>query len=75
MKKTFLKKGKEVGIHWETGINIRALPCVKQIANGNLLDRAVKESSSLVLYGNLKGCDGDGRREVKGKGKVMYIHN
>ena len=46
--------GTEEGAHGEMGIAICALPCVKQIVNGTLLDSECKELS-LVPSGELDG--------------------
>jgi len=64
------RRGREDGMSWESGIDIYALSCIKQTANGNLL----KELSS-VRCDDLEGWDG---RAVRGRSKTegiyVYIH-
>ena len=52
--------GREDGVNWEIGIDLRAVPCIKQIASGN------SELSS-VLFGDLEGWEG-------GPSVCIYIH-
>ena len=58
-------------MNWEIGIDIYTLPCVKQIASGNLLYGAGRSAS--VLCDDLDGLDeGEGGRSKK-KGIYVYI--
>ena len=64
-----LRGRKEGGMNWEIGIDIRALCCIKQTANGNLRYRA---GSS--VWWDLEGWDGRwvGRRS---KREGTYVYN
>ena len=59
------------GMNCETGIDVLALPCVKQIASGNLLHNA---GSSAWCSGDLDGWDGGVvRGRSKREGIYVYI--
>ena len=57
------------GMNLEIGVDVCALPCVKQIDSGNLLYSA---ESSLALCGDLDGWDG-GVLGVPERGIYVYI--
>lgn len=63
------------GTNWDISIDICALPCVKQIASGELAIKHRKLSS--ILRDDLNGWDvglGGGGREVQGGREYMYIY-
>ena len=66
-------RGGGIGMNWVIGIDICALPCVKQIASGNLLCSAGSSARcSIMTY--LGGWDGGGcGREVQEGGEIC-IH-
>ena len=57
------------GMNWEFGIDIYTLPCVKQIASGNLLYSA----GSSVWCFVMTRCVGWGFRRFKKEGIYIYI--
>ena len=54
--------GERDRMNWKTETDMRALPCVKQIARGKLLYNA---GTQLGALGDLEGWDGGGWREVQ----------
>ena len=60
----------EVGMNWESSMEIHTLPCVKWIANGKLLHRA--GSLAWCLW-NIQGWDGMGGRTEVQEGADMCL--
>ena len=62
----------EGGMDWQSSTETYTLPCVKQIASGNLLNDP--GSSNLVLCDNLEGWDGmESGREVEREGPCVFL--
>ena len=57
----YTQLGREGGMNWEIGIDICALPCIKQLVGGSLLNNT--ESSAWCSVVTYKGRVGE-RREV-----------
>ena len=59
-----LRAGEEGAMNWEFGIDVYALPCIKQRASGNLLSGSSARCSVATEMGGMRGCG----REVDSKG-------
>ena len=57
------------GVNWETGIDLCILPCVNQIASGNLLYRTRSSTQCSVTIGGM----GEERGRSRMEGMHVYI--